>query len=465
MDPHLSTAAVDRQVYQSIYDTLIRLDTDLSLKPGLAQSWEQTDPKTLVLKLRPGVKFHDGEPFTAASVKANFERMQNHPKSLRKGEIAEIASVEPVDDLTVKLNLKQPSSPLLTILTDRAGMMVSVKAAEAAGDDFARKPVGTGPFKFVEWLKDDRLVARKFDGYWGKAADGAQLPYLDEVVYRPIPDGGQRLTALKTNTVDIINFPNAKDIPGLRNSADPRLLEVPGLAYRYIQIQVEKPPLDNKALRQAIAFSLDREAINKAVFFDSGQPAQQGIPPSSWAFDSGFKPYTRDLAKAKAKVAESGVTSPRFTLLLANTPEEKQLGEVYKEQITEAGIEVDLELIEFGAQVERTLKGEYQASMSGWSGRADPDANTYGYFHTKGAQNRSRYKNPKVDELFDKARETYDQPERKRLYAEINKIITDDCPMIFVQHRAEVKALSSKLQGFPHVPDGMIRLHEVWLAK
>ena len=465
MDPHLSTAAVDRQVYQSVFDTLVRLNPELNLQPGLAQSWEQPDPTTLVFKLRSGVKYHDGEPFNAASVRANVERMQNHPKSLRKAELADVASVEAVDETTVKFNLKQPSSPLLSLLTDRAGMMVSTKAAEAAGDDFARNPVGTGPFKFVEWVKDDRLVARKFDQYWDKDADGVQLPYLDEVIYKPIPDGNQRLTSVRTNTVDIIDFPNSKDVPSMRNSQDPKYLEIPGLAFRYIQFNVERPPFDNKAVREAVAWSLDREAINKAVFFDAGQPAQQAIPPSSWAFDPSFKPFTRDVDKAKAKLAESGIQNPRFSALVTNTPEERQLAEVYKEQLADVGLQMDVELLEFATLLDRSNRSDFTAIVLQWSGRPDPDGNTFGYFHSKGAQNRGKYSNPRTDELLERARTTYDQNERKALYGEMNKVLAEDVPMVFVQHRPEIKIMAPKLENFPHVPDGMMRFAQVWLAR
>lgn len=466
MDPHLSTAAVDRQVYQSIYDTLVRLDKDLSIKPGLALSWEQPDPKTLVFKLRPGVKFHDGEPFNAASVKANVERMQTHPKSLRKGELADVASVDVVDDLTVRFNLKQPSSPLLSLLTDRPGMMVSVKAAEAAGDDFARKPVGTGPFTFVEWVKDDRLVVRKNEQYWDKDANGAALPYLDEVVYKPIPDGGQRLTALRTNTVDIIDIPASKDMPTLKTSTELVYSEIPGLAFRYIQFNTKRPPLDNKAFRQAVAWSIDREAINKAVFFNVGQPAYQAIPPSSFAFDPDFKPYTpRDVEKAKAKLAESGVQNPTFTAVVTNTPEERQLAEVYKEQLAEVGITMEIELLEFATLLDRTNKYEFDASVLQWSGRPDPDGNVFNYFHTKGGQNRSQYSNPQVDQLLEQTRAVSDPAERKKLYSQANQIILDDSPMVFIQHRPEVKVMSPKVQGFVHVPDGMMRFWAVSLAR
>ena len=466
LDPHLSTSSQDRQAYQGIFDSLVRLGADLNPAPGLAKSWEQSDPKTVVFKLQSGVKYHDGEPFNAASVKANVERMKSHPKSLRKGELDDITSVDVVDDLTVKFNLKGPSSPLLSLLTDRAGMMVSTKAAEAAGDDFARKPVGCGPFKFVEWIKDDHMTLRKWEQHWEKDADGVQLPYLDEVIIKPIPDGTQRLTAVRTGTVDMIDTPPSKDMPALKTGTELKYSEVPGLAYRYIQINVKKPPLDNKAFRQAIAWSIDREAINKAVFFNVGQVGYQAIPPSSFAFDPDFKPYTpRDVAKAKALLAESGVTDPKFTGMVPNTPEDKQLAEVFKEQMADVGITLEIELLEGTVLGDRALKREYMASINGWSGRPDPDGNVFNFFHSKGAQNRSDYLNPEVDKLLEAARTTYDNAERKKFYSQANVLILDDSPIVFSQHRPEVKVMSQKVQGFVHVPDGMMRLWNVWLQK
>jgi peptide/nickel transport system substrate-binding protein len=466
LDPHLSTSSLDRQIYQSVYDTLVRLDKDLNIAPGLAKSWEQSDPKTVVFKLQSGVTYHDGEPFNAASVKANVERMKTHPKTLRKGELDDVVSVDVVDDLTVKFNLKQASSPLLSLLTDRAGMMVSTKAAEAAGDDFARKPVGTGPFKFVEWVKDDHMTLRKWEQHWEKDADGVQLPYLDEVIYKPIPDGTQRLTAVRTGTVDMIDVPPSKDMPALKTGTDLRYSELPGLAYRYIQLNVKRAPLDNKAFRQAIAWSIDREAINKAVFFNVGQVGYQAIPPSSFAFDPDFKPYSpRDVGKAKAKLAESGVANPTFTGMVPNTPEDKQLAEVFKEQLAETGITLEIELLENTVLGDRALKREYQASINGWSGRPDPDGNVFNFFHGKGAQNRSDYANAEVDKLLEAARATYDNAERKKLYAQANELILEDSPVIFSQHRPEVKVMTQKVQGFIHVPDGMMRVWNVSIQR
>jgi peptide/nickel transport system substrate-binding protein len=466
LDPHISGAAVDRQVFYNLFDTLVRLDTDLSIKPGLAESWTQPDPKTIVFKLRSGVTYHDGEPFNAASVKANIERAQNLPKSARKSELGDVTSVEVVDDLTAKFNLKQPSSPLLSLLTDRAGMMVSTRAADASGDDFARKPVGTGPFSFVEWVKDDRVVLKKNPSYWDKDASGTQLPYLDGVVYKPIPDQTQRLTALKTGTVDIIDIPPSKDIPALKTGADLAYSELPGLAYRYIQLNTKRAPLDNVMIRQAIALAIDRETINKAIFFNAGQPAYQAIPPSSFAFDPEFKANSpRNVDKAKDLVKQSGIANPKIGAMVTNTPEDKQLAEVFKEQLADVGITMDIELIEFATQLDRALKEEFDANILQWSGRPDPDGNIFNYVYSKGSGNRSQYANPEVDKLLEQTRAVSDQAERKKLYSQINKILTDESPMIYIQHRPEVKVMAKQVKGFVHNPDGMMRFAGVSLAR
>ena len=217
---------------------------------------------------------------------------------------------------------------------------------------------------------------------------------------------------------------------------------------------------------QAMAWSIDREAIQKAIFFNIGQVGYQAIPPSSFAFDPDFKPYTpRNVAKAKELLKESGVADPSFTAIVPNTPDDKQLAEVFKEQMSEAGINMTIELLEGTVLGERSLKREYQAVINGWSGRPDPDGNVYNFFHSKGAQNRSDYVNAEVDKLLEGARVTSDNAERKKLYSQANVLILDDSPVVFSQHRPEIKVMTHKVQGFIHVPDGMMRLWNVWLQK
>ena len=466
MDPHMSTAAVDRQVYQSIYNPLVRLDKDLTLKPELAEKWEYPDPTTLVLTLRKGVKFHDGTDFNAQAVKANFDRMMDPATaSPRKSEIASVKEVTVVDPYTVKLTLTAPAAQLLATLSDRAGMMISPAAIQKYGKDLARNPVGTGPFQFVEWVKDDHLTVKKFNDYWEKGADGQPLPYLDGVTYKPVTDGSVRLQTLKTNNLDIINLVAAKDVPSLKGSKDPMYSEVPSLQWQGVYLQNSKPPFDKKEVRQAFAYSLDRDALVKSVLFNAATAIQQPIPPSSWAFDN-IAPYTRDVAKAKSLLQTAGMTAAvQFKCMVTNTPEASQIAQVYKEQAAEAGFTLDIELLEFGTLLDRLNKKDYQCAVIGWSGRPDPDGNTYNFFVTGAGNNTESYSNKQVDDLLNKARTEYDQAKRKQIYSDAMKIVVDEVPIAFTYSPAEIKSYTPKLQNYQHVPDGMMRFKEVWLTK
>ncbi|MBI1801909.1 MAG: peptide ABC transporter substrate-binding protein [Chloroflexi bacterium] len=467
MDPHLSTAAVDRQVYQSIYSPLVRLDKDLTLKPELAEKWEFTDPTTLVLNLRKGVKFHDGTDFNAKAVKVNFDRMLNpDTKSLRAAEISSVKEVVVVDDYTVKINLKAPSASLMAVLSDRAGMMISPAAIEKYGKDLARNPVGTGPFQFVEWVKDDHLSVKKFDGYWEKGADGQSLPYLDGVVYKPVTDATVKLTSLKTNTLDMIDGVAPKDVAALRGGKDLTYDEVPGLGYQAIDLNLAKPPFDKVEVRQAVAYAVDAAAITKNVLFGVANPGQGPIAPSSWAYDPSINLYKRDIAKAKELIAKAGLTAPvKFPCMIVNSPESKLIGEALKEELAEAGFDMEIQLLEFGTALAKATAKDYTCFQIGWSGRPDPDGNTYSFLFSVGPNNTVNYVNPKVDELLDKARASYDQAQRKATYTELIKMAVNDVPRVYLWWGLDIKVWSPKVNLYVHVPDGMMRTKEMWLAK
>jgi peptide/nickel transport system substrate-binding protein len=390
--------------------------------------------------------------------------MKTLPKSGRKSEILEIESVDVVDEYTVNFNLNQPSSPLLSTLTDRSSMMVSPKAAKEKGEDFQRSPVGTGPFTFVEWVKDDHLTVKKNPNYWEKGADGQPLPYLDEVYYKPVPDGTVRVTALKTNTVDILDIPPAKDVASLKTATDLKTSEIPGLAFLYIYLNPTKPPFDNKALREAVGWAIDRDVINKAVYFNLGTPVQTGIPPSSWAYDPSWSYWKRDVAKAKQKLTEGGKPNGfEFTIMFQNQPEFKQLFEVIQEQLHDVGITMNLEAVEFGLSNSRGNAGDYIAYGTQWSGRPDPDGNVYRYAYSKGEGNGPKWSNPKLDDLLNQTRATDDQAKRKALYGQINQLVAEDAVWMPLESRPEVKVMSKKVEGFVHVPDRMNRTKWIWL--
>jgi peptide/nickel transport system substrate-binding protein len=464
LDPHLSGSKIDRQVYHNFYDPLLRLDEKLGIQPNLAESWQTPDPKTLILKLRQGVKFHDGTDFNAEAARVNFDRMANDPKSVRKGEVANIASAEVVDPQTLKLNLKQPDASLLATLTDRAGMMISPTALQKLGADLQHDATGagTGPFQFVEWVPDDHLLLKRNDAYWNK--DGG--PYFDQIRYRPIPDDTVKLQSLQGGELDALDYLAPRNVSVAK--ADPNLvvIDVPSLAAFWYMLNSTKPPFDNQAARQALIYALDIDAIVKGVYLNIGVPANGPISPSSWAYDDTIKPVARDLAKAKALLAQAGMPDGyTFTHMIINTPFEIQQGEVVKAQLAEAGITANVQPVDGATQLSAGNNKTYQMTTYNWSGRPDPDGNTYQFFHTTPgvSLNWSGISNPQLDQLLEQTRQVADHAERKKLYSQAIGIMRDEASSAFIVHPIEPKAISPKMQGYIPNPDGMLRFKDVWL--
>jgi peptide/nickel transport system substrate-binding protein len=464
LDPHLSGSKIDRQVYHNLYDPLLVLDEKLGIQPNLAESWQYPDPKTVIFKLRQGVKFHDGTEFNAEAARINFDRMANDPKSVRKGEVANIASAEAVDASTLKLNLKQPDSSLLATLTDRAGMMISPTALQKLGADLKNDATGagTGPFQFVEWVPDDHLLLKRNDAYWNSAAG----PYFDQIRYRPIPDDTVKLQSLQGGELDALDYLAPRTVPLAKADSNLVVIDVPSLAAFWYMLNTTKPPFDNKALRQAVTYALDAEAIVKGVYLGIGVPANGPISPSSWAYDDTIKPVKRDLDKAKTFLAQGGQPNGfSFTFTIVNTPFGIQEAEVVKAQLAEAGITANVQPVDGAGQLAAGNGKTYQMTTYNWSGRPDPDGNTYQFFHTTPgvSLNWSGISHPQLDQLLEETRQVTDHAERKKLYSQAIQILHDEAPGVFIVHPIEPKALSSRVQGYVAVPDGMLRFKDVWL--
>jgi peptide/nickel transport system substrate-binding protein len=463
MDPHLSTAAVDRQVFQLIYDKLVDIDEKLNIIPELATKWDiATDGQKYTFHLVSGVTFHDGDTFNATAVKANFTRMLDKATaSPRLSEISQVTQVDATDDQTLTLTLSQPYSPLLATLSDRAGMIISPKAITEKGADLKNSPVGCGAFIFVEWITGDHLTVKKNDNYWQK-----DLPYLDQVIYKPVTDATVRLTSLQSNEVQMIDQISAKDVARTQSDSSLKLDQIAALGFNYISLNQNQPPFDKKELRQAIAWTIDRDSIIKSVLFGIGKPAQTPIPPNSWAYDNSVQIYKQDYDKAKQMLAAGGQPNGfEFSMLVTNSPDSIQLAEAFRSQMMQVGITAKLELLEFATLLSRSNAGNYQAVSLGWSGRPDPDGNIYNYFHTDGGNNRGGYSNPDVDKLLEQTRAESDPAKRKALYTQVTTLIAQDAPMIFFDFPSEIKTWRPVVQGFVHVPDGMMRFDKVWLKK
>ena len=464
LDPHLSGSKFDRQVYHNLFDPLFILDEKLNIQPNLAESYQTPDPKTLVLKLRSGLKFHDGTDLNAEAVRFNFDRMANDPKSVRKGEVANIASTEVVDPLTLKISLKQPDSSLLATLTDRAGMMISPTALQNLGADLSHNATGagTGPFQFVEWVPDDHLLLKRNESYWNTAGG----PYLDAVRYRPIPDDTVKLQSLQNNEIDVLDYLAPRNVSIAKSDSNLVVIDVPSLAAFWFTFNTTKPPFSDKNLRLAVTSALDVDAIVKGVYLGVGVPANGPISPASWAYDDTLKPVPRDLNKARQYLAAAGQPNGfSFDFEVVNVPISIQEGEVVKAQLAEAGITCNVVQVDGARMLADGNNKAYQMTSYDWSGRPDPDGNTYQFFHTTPgvSLNWSGISNPQLDSLLEQTRQVSEHAQRKQLYTQAIQTLNSEAPVIWEIHPVEPKALSPKLQGYTPIPDGMLRFRSVWL--
>ncbi|MDB4895526.1 MAG: extracellular solute-binding protein family 5 [Firmicutes bacterium] len=454
LDPHQSTALVDRQVFASLFDKLVEIDKDLNFVPMLAEKWQiSPDGKTYTFNLRTGVKFHDGTDFNAEAVVYNFERMRD-PKlnSPRLAEIKDVDKVTALDPATVKIELKNPFSGFLATLSDRAGMMVSPTAAKAAGVDFLNNPVGTGPFKFKERIKGDSITLVKNESYWQQG-----LPKAAGVVYKTVTDENVKLVNLQSGQFDVIDTVPGKQVPSLKSDNRVKLAIGPGLGFQGLWLNVNRAPLDKKEVRQAINAAVDREALVKVVFGEIAVPGASPFPPGTPA-NAGAATPKRDVAKAKQLLADAGVTGKvTVSLKVSPSPVSQQIAQMVQQMLGDAGITVTIEQQEFGQILDKLAKKDFDMAQVGWSGRVDPDGNIYAFNYTGAGNNYAGYSNKPVDQLLDNARLESDMSKRKAIYGDIMKITDADLPYIYLWHPQEVKGLGPTVQGFVPMPDGLIR--------
>ncbi|MGZ5873435.1 MAG: ABC transporter substrate-binding protein [Bradyrhizobium sp.] len=460
LDPSIARTYVGRIVFASFCDKLFDIDEKLNIVPQLALSYETSaDGKEMTIKLRPGVKFHDGEAFDAEAAKFSIDRHLTLPTSFRKPELAALDHVDVVDPMTIKLVLKTPYSPLIAQLTDRAGMMVSPKAAKEAGEKFGLHPVCAGPYKFVERVQQDRIVVEKFADYWNK-----ENVFIDRVVFLPIVDSTVRLANLKSGGLDLIERVLATDIKDVR--ADSRLKLSTALELGYMGLTINVGNDKNKGglsqsekVRQALDLSIDREAINQVVFNGEFTPGNQWISPEHPYYQKAFPIPKRDIAKAKALLKESGVPLPvSVDLMVPKGAENEAVAQVIQSMAAEAGFDLKIRLIEFATSFKQAQAGEFQAFLIGWSGRIDPDGNSYVFLHTKAPQNDGVYSNPDADKAFEDARLITDPAQRKTIYEKLTGIVLRDEPIIYLYHRKLLIAHTTKLEGYRQMPDGLVRV-------
>jgi peptide/nickel transport system substrate-binding protein len=467
LDPTLARTYVGRIVFAGMCDKLFDIDEKLNIVPQLATGYEWVDSKTLLIHLRPGVLFQDGSAMDAIAVKYTLDRDLTLPGSFRRGEVSAIDHVDVVDPETVRVVLKSPSGAFLSQLTDRAGMIVSPKAATQEGKDFALHPVCAGPFRFAERVPQDHVTLERFPQYW----DSKDI-HFDKVIDQVIVDSSARLANLKAGAIDLSEYIVPTDAAAVK--ADPKLRLVVSDSLGYFGITnnlangkaADNPYGRDARVRQAFSLAIDRAALVNVVFNDMNVPTIQAVPAGSPFYDADLKVPARDVAKAKALLAETGVKTPvPLEMMVANNPDAEQAAEVIQSMAAEAGFDVHIHATEFATTLTLSEQGEYQALLIGWSGRVDIDGNTYAFLHSHQAQNVIDYANLTVDHLLDEARGLTDVTQRKALYAQMMTQEEQDLPITYLWTPRNIVGMSAKLQGFRAVPDGMIRVQGLEMGK
>jgi len=462
LDPHYSVDFAERHVLYAVYNTVVAVNPSFEIVPELARAWKiEPNGKVITFQLQPGVRFHDGAACDAAAVKWNFDFIldpaNTSPMQKLIGPFVE--GVDTAGPAAVVFRLRQPYPGLLAALAERPGFMVSPAAWQKYGKDLGRHPVGTGPFEFVEWVSDDHVSLRRFAGYWDQGK-----PYLDGIVYRIIPDPAVRGTMVRTGELDAASSPDPKDIPGLTGAQDVKVItENPSGHWWATQWRVDRPPFNNKALRQAIAYGVDREEFVKVMLGGRGTVAKGPTPSNVWWYNDSTKGYGYDPAKAKSLLAEAGHPGG-FSAEFAtdNNPLGLQFAELLQQQLRKINVNITINPVNPADIYQQTLAAKLNWVRTDWTLRGDPDGLLRILFYTGNFANSTGYSG--VDRLLRDASSTYDRAIRKKVYGEIEQRVIDDAPYVWLFYVPEYEPMRTPVQNFAWIPDSVPRYRDLWIA-
>jgi len=487
LDPADVTDGESITVMNNIFEGLIRYKPGTTeLEPWLAEKWDvSTDGKVFTFYLRKGVKFHDGTDFNADAVVFSFERQRdpNHPFH-KYGEweywswcFNEIEKVEKVDDYTVKITLSEEFAPFLTTMAMFTVYIVSPKNHEKWGAEASSHPVGTGPFKFVEWVKDDHITLEKFENYWGPK------PKIDKLIFKVIPDASVRLLELQKGTIDGMEFPNPDDLEKIKGDKNLTLLTQPGLNIGYLAFNLGQdtpgydPKLSDVRVRKAIYHAINRQDIVEHLYKGTAVVAKNPLPPTLWGYNDEIVDYEYNPDKAKELLKEAGYPNGFETNLWAMPVarpymfDPQKIAEAIQSDLAKVGIKAKIVTYDWGTYLDKTEGGEHAMCLLGWTMDypdpdnilyvlLDPDAATVG-----SAGNVAFYRNDKVHELNMLARKTYDIKEREKYYKEIQRIVHEDIPWVPLAHAQQMVVFRSNVKGFVLYPTGDYHFDTVYIEK
>ncbi|WP_370231049.1 ABC transporter substrate-binding protein [Salipiger bermudensis] len=475
LDPAAVTAVNDFRILMNVYDGLVRYKSGtLEVEPALATAWEISEDGTeYTFTLREGVTLHDGSPFNAEAVVFNFERMLNEDHPYHDTGpfplaffFSSVSSVEAVDDLTVKFTLSEPYAPFLSNLAYPTGLIVSPAAVEQHGADFGRNPSGTGAFTFAEWRSNEAVVVEANPDYW----DGA--PDLEAVVFRPITDANTRTAEMLAGGIDMM-----VEVPPVALSQFQgdgfQVFEQAGPHVWFLILNAKEGPFADKRVRQAANYAINKEALVNDVLEGTAEVAAGPTPPAfAWAYNEALEPYPYDPEKAKELIAEAGAEGAELTFYVteggSGMLDPVAMGTAIQADLNAVGLDTTIETYEwntFLGQVNPGLEGKADMAEMAWMTN-DPDTLPFLALRTeawpdKGGFNSGYYSNPEVDELLEKARVATDQDERAALYKQMQEIVQEDAPWVFVANWKQNAVTNDRVEGFELQPSFFLLLDEV----
>ena len=461
LDPALSGAFVERVVFSALCDKLVDVGPDLAFRPELATAWEwAADGLSLHLTLRADARFHDGTALDAEAVRVNLERYRTARESRRRAELRPVSAIEVVDPRRLIIRLSEPFAPLLSVLSDRAGMIMSPTALARLGERIGQEPVCSGPFRLRRRVAQDRIELERFPEHWNAANI-----HVARLVFLPMPDSTVRLLNLRAGQVDVIERLAPSDLADARRDRRLRVAEATSIAYQTMSINMATGALRDGRVREALERSIDRNIINQValegLFIANNQPE---APGTAYHFAELATPR-RDPAASRALLRAAGHERFAFTLKVTNLPVEAQVAQIIQAMAAEGGFDIRIEQMESSAMVAATQRGDYDAAIAIWSGRADPDGNVSIWLASDGFLNWGRYSSPAVDGALEQARRSIDLATRQAAYRRAADAWMADRPHLFLYHHRWFWGLRPGVEGFVPSADGIIRFSGLRLSR
>ena len=457
LDPQKTSAYFSFEVLENVFDTLVEPDANLEMRPALAQSWQVSpDQLAWTFRLRRGVTFHDGSPFSSADVVYSYRRIIDE-KLANVDKFSAVTDVSAPDADTVVIRVAHPTPNLLTNIGGFKGMaIVSRKNVESG--EIATHPIGTGPFAFASQKSGDSIVLRAYPRYWGPP------PKVPGVTFEFITEPSTALSALQAGEIDWTDSVPAQRISQLKDDDSLTLAVTPSNDYWYLALNEARAPWNDPRVRQAIAYGIDRESIVQATSYGSATANQLAIPEGNpW-----FTPYDRyryDTDAAKRLLDEAGVHPGGMDLLVTSEyPETVTAAQVIADNLKPLGIDVTIRTVDFATWLDEQNSGHFDMLMMGWLGNIDPDDFYYAQHHTGGTSNAQKFSNPDVDRLLDAGRVETNRQARQRDYASAATIIADQVSYVYLYNPAVVQAWTTRMSGYEARRDGAIRFKTASLA-